>query len=63
MHGHTLILIVEDDPELGARLTRDVRRYADASAAELVVPKVAGSGPRALEEALRTLPRQVVEEA
>ena len=36
MHGHTLILIVEDDPELGARLTRDVRRYAGASAAELV---------------------------
>lgn len=140
MHGHTLILIVEDDPELGARLTRDVRRYAGASAAELVqeceeaiarlrnppvprivvmeyrmrgqtgvdlalwmdtqphlagtrrvlytampralvaqdpalagrrldtlfalvVPKGAGSGPRALAEALRTLLRQVAEEA
>src|SRR6266496_827844 len=36
MHDNSLILIVEDNPELGARLTRDVRRYGGAEAAELV---------------------------
>ena len=36
MHNNSLILIVEDNPELGARLTRDVRRYGGAEAAELV---------------------------